>query len=60
MNIKSPCLLCNRRHVLCHSNCEEYLKYKQQVEDRNEMERAAKKTMNDCFPSICRKRQSMR
>lgn len=25
--IKSPCLLCDKRHIGCHSKCSEYLSY---------------------------------
>ena len=35
MAINIPCYNCKKRKLHCHSNCEEYLKFKKQCEKRN-------------------------
>lgn len=44
-NIKGPCVGCEKREMKCHSYCEEYKKYKEQLEEikvKQEKERLLK------------------
>jgi len=34
--IEGPCKECAERHMGCHSECERYLKYKQQIKEIHE------------------------
>lgn len=34
--INVPCRFCTKRHLRCHSTCEDYLEYKEQVSKANE------------------------
>ena len=39
---KSPCYNCEERHDLCHSHCERYLKYREELDGYNEVVRKSK------------------
>lgn len=38
----NPCSGCEDREILCHSNCEKYLEFRKQLEEKKELERQAK------------------
>ena len=48
---KSPCKLCEKRYLGCHSECDEYKEFKQEIEDSKEMiaKRKAEMTLIDDY-----------
>ena len=48
---KSPCKLCQKRYLGCHSECDEYKDFKQDVENSKEMiaKRKAEITLVDDY-----------
>ena len=39
---KTPCYKCERRSVNCHTNCEEYIDFRVDMDEYNEMVKNAK------------------
>lgn len=47
MTIKSPCKNCENRCVGCHSNCDKYIEYRKQLDNRNEIIKTEKGKTTD-------------
>ena len=43
---KMPCLNCEKRHVGCHSSCEEYAEFKRNSSEQKEIKRKQKELQN--------------
>ena len=41
-----PCFNCEKRHVGCHSSCEEYAEFKRNFSDQKEISRNQKELQN--------------
>ena len=41
-----PCLNCEKRHVGCHSSCEEYAEFKRNFSEQKEIKRKQKELQN--------------
>ena len=41
-----PCLNCEKRHVGCHSSCEEYAEFKRKFMEQKEIKRKQKELQN--------------
>ena len=41
-----PCLNCEKRHVGCHSSCEEYDEFKRNFSEKKEISRKQKENQN--------------
>ena len=41
-----PCLNCEKRHVGCHSSCEEYAEFKRNFSEKKEISRKQKEHQN--------------
>ena len=41
-----PCLNCEKRHVGCHSSCEEYAEFKRNFSEQKEIERKQEERQN--------------
>ncbi|MGL5765038.1 MAG: hypothetical protein ACRCX8_05285 [Sarcina sp.] len=46
---KSPCLSCEDRKYLCHSNCDVYLTFKNDLNSRKELVANARKIDNEFY-----------
>lgn len=47
MSIKeTPCRFCNKRTVECHTNCEQYIKWKEELNDYNNKVKESRKKLN--------------
>ena len=50
MSEKGPCYNCDKRHSLCHSSCEDYLRFRKWLDERNE-QRRRNKEKEQCYYS---------
>lgn len=47
---KTPCKNCTKRFVGCHATCEEYIKARKKLDEKNEMIRKAKNEYKNSAP----------
>lgn len=45
-SVQSPCLNCNRRHIGCYSDCEQYIKFRKDKDTENSLIRSKKKKIS--------------
>ena len=48
----SPCLNCDKRHLRCHSDCEEYKQFQFENEKRKKYAREKRESNNDLVYSF--------
>lgn len=39
MSKEGPCYNCDKRHSLCHSSCEDYLRFRKMLDERKNKEK---------------------
>ena len=54
------CLNCEKRHVGCHSPCEEYAKYKKNSTEQKEISRKQKERQNIVYDYVFESRDRQR
>ena len=50
------CLNCEKRHVGCHSSCEEYAEFKRNSSEQKEIKRKQKELQNIVYNYVCESR----
>lgn len=45
--MKNPCYKCRKRKIGCHATCEEYIKFKELLDEHNTIMRKEKNAHND-------------
>lgn len=54
------CLNCERRHVGCHSSCEEYAEFKRNFSEQKEIKRKQKERQNIVYDYVFESRDRQR
>lgn len=54
--MKSPCMICNVRHIGCHSKCKPYKRFKSELE----LAKARKNEESDFMNYLCNSIEKMK
>ena len=57
---KMSCLNCEKRHVGCHSSCEEYAEFKKNFMEQKEVKRKQKERQNIVYEYVFESRDRQR
>lgn len=57
--MSAPCYKCKDRTLVCHSECEKYLKYRKAIDDKKAKEREYTEYLDDAMERMRTKRKQM-